>query len=127
MKEARQTPGLLTSECCYPALASALFLDLYRFFIPPAVFSLYFPAPGPFRRAARPVAPASSPVTVRQSQPGPDSIFRCRWAILKCLLSSNGAVLAALSLLVLALRLHLCQVRDQVVGELSVPGLEAFC
>ena len=42
MKEARRLPGLLTSECCYPALASALFLDLYRFFIPPAVFSLYF-------------------------------------------------------------------------------------
>ena len=42
-----------------------------------------------------PAAPASSPDTVRHSQPGPDSIIRCLWAILKGLLSSNGA--AALS------------------------------
>ena len=66
------------AECCYPALASALFLALYRFFIPPAVLSLYFHPPSLFRRAAGPVAPASSPDTVRQSLPGPDSIFRCR-------------------------------------------------
>ncbi len=60
------------AECCYPALASALFLALYRFFIPPAVLSVYFHPPSLFRRAAGPVAPASSPDTVRQSLPGPD-------------------------------------------------------
>ena len=39
-------------------------------------------------RGSGPVVPASSPGGVRHSPPGPDFIFRCRWWILKRLLSS---------------------------------------
>ena len=55
--------------------------------------SYALPNLGSFSHRAAPVAPASPPDAVRQSQPGPASRFRCRWGILKGLLSSNGAAL----------------------------------
>ena len=75
---------------------------------------------------AGPVAPASSPVSVRHSQPGPDAIFCRHWRIHKGLLSSNGAVVVVVELRLLVFRLL---GRGQVKTRLA-PGVvacSAFC
>ena len=73
---------------------------------------------------AGPVASASSPVSVRHSQPGPDAIFCRHWRIHKGLLSSNGAVVVELRLLVFRL-LGRGQVKTRLAP--GVVACSAFC
>ena len=48
-----------------------------------ASLCIALPSSAPFRHIKGPVAPASSPDPVGQSQPSPDSMIRRSWPILK--------------------------------------------